>query len=29
VKDGIYRIVEKLDVKADCKCHHALEGARA
>lgn len=29
VKDGIYRIVEKLDVDADCKCLHALEGARA
>ena len=29
VKDGIYRIIEKLDVKADCKCQHALEGARA
>ena len=29
VKDGIYRIIEHLDVKADCKCHHALQGARA
>jgi 5'-methylthioadenosine phosphorylase len=29
VKDGIYRIIEHLDVKADCKCQHALEGARA
>ncbi len=29
VKDGIYRIVEHLDVNADCKCQHALEGARA
>ena len=29
VKDGIFKIVEHLDVKADCKCQHALEGARA
>ncbi len=29
VKDGIYRIIENLDVNADCKCQHALEGARA
>jgi 5'-methylthioadenosine phosphorylase len=29
VKDGIYRIIEGVDVNADCKCHHALEGARA
>ena len=29
VKDGIHRIIEKIDVKADCKCQHALEGARA
>ena len=29
VKDGIFKIVEQLDVKADCKCQHALEGARA
>jgi 5'-methylthioadenosine phosphorylase len=29
VKDGIYRIIEHLDVNADCKCQHALEGARA
>ncbi len=29
VKDGIHRIIERLDVDADCKCRHALEGARA
>lgn len=29
VKDGIYRIVENIDEKADCKCRHALVGARA
>lgn len=29
VKDGIFKIVEHLDVNADCKCQHALEGARA
>lgn len=29
VKDGIYRIIEKIDVDADCKCLHALTGARA
>jgi 5'-methylthioadenosine phosphorylase len=29
VKDGIYRIIEQTDVSADCKCQHALEGARA
>lgn len=29
VKDGIFKIVEHLDVNADCKCLHALEGARA
>ena len=29
VKDGIYKIVERLDVNAKCKCHSALEGARA
>jgi 5'-methylthioadenosine phosphorylase len=29
VKDGIHRIIEKIDVAADCKCQHALEGARA
>lgn len=28
VKDGIYRIIEKIDERADCKCQHALEGAR-
>ncbi len=29
VKDGIFKIVEQLDVNADCRCQHALEGARA
>jgi 5'-methylthioadenosine phosphorylase len=29
VKDGIFKIVEHLNVKADCSCHHALKGARA
>ncbi len=29
VKDGILRIIEELDVDADCACRHALEGARA
>lgn len=29
VRDAIYRIVENLDPGADCKCKHALEGARA
>jgi 5'-methylthioadenosine phosphorylase len=29
VKDAIYRIIENLDLKQDCKCQHALEGARA
>ncbi len=28
VKDGIYKIVEQLDLKADCACLHALQGAR-
>jgi 5'-methylthioadenosine phosphorylase len=28
VKNGIYAIIEKLDLKQDCKCQHALEGAR-
>ena len=29
VKDGIHRIIEKIHANADCKCQHALEGARA
>ena len=29
VKDGIFKIVEQLDADADCRCRHALEGARA
>jgi len=29
VKDAIFRIIEKLDVDADCKCRSALQGARA
>lgn len=29
VKDGIFKIVERLDIEADCSCLHALEGARA
>ncbi|MGZ3497722.1 MAG: S-methyl-5'-thioadenosine phosphorylase [Vulcanimicrobiaceae bacterium] len=29
VKDAIYKIIEQVDVAADCSCHHALEGARA
>ena len=29
VKDAIYKIIEQIDVAADCSCHHALEGARA
>ncbi|MFN2448466.1 MAG: S-methyl-5'-thioadenosine phosphorylase [Candidatus Baltobacteraceae bacterium] len=28
VKDGIYKIVEQIDIAADCRCMHALEGAR-
>jgi 5'-methylthioadenosine phosphorylase len=28
VKDGIFKIVEHLDVDADCACRHALQGAR-
>lgn len=28
VKDAIFKIVENLDVKKDCRCRHALEGAR-
>ncbi len=29
VKNAIGKIVEKMDVNADCSCHHALSGARA
>jgi 5'-methylthioadenosine phosphorylase len=29
VKNAIGTIVAKIDVKADCSCHHALTGARA
>ena len=28
VKGAIGKIIEKIDVKADCSCHHALQGAR-
>jgi 5'-methylthioadenosine phosphorylase len=28
VKNGINAIIQKLDLKQDCKCQHALEGAR-
>ena len=28
VKDGIYKIVEQIDLDSDCRCMHALEGAR-
>jgi 5'-methylthioadenosine phosphorylase len=28
VKNAIGRIIEKIDLKADCSCHHALAGAR-
>ncbi len=29
VKNAIGTIVEKIDINADCSCHHALQGARA
>jgi 5'-methylthioadenosine phosphorylase len=29
VKNAIGKIVEKIDINADCSCHHALQGARA
>jgi 5'-methylthioadenosine phosphorylase len=29
VKNAIGTIVEKIDLSADCSCHHALQGARA
>jgi hypothetical protein len=28
VKNAIGRIVERIDLKADCSCHHALVGSR-
>ncbi len=29
VKNAIGTIIEKMDINADCSCHHALSGARA
>lgn len=29
VKNAIGKIIEKMDITADCSCHHALSGARA
>ena len=29
VKDAIFRIVDKIDIKAPCSCQSALQGARA